>query len=139
MSKTKAADTFPTLAELAAAEYDRTHSTPWHERYTVASSTNLWLRYVLSYDVAERLWSCNGEWCGRAKWCKHRQLAAVLKEAIWWERQLADCAPAELRALLPTKRQQVRLDVDALSAHGCLLAIDALLAAAGESAGEVAA
>jgi len=133
MSKSKAAETFPTLDELAAAEYDRTLSTPWHERYTVASATNVGLRYVVIYDANKRLWSCNGQWCGSAKWCRHRQLAAVLKEALWWERELRAASPAELRALLPTKRQQVRLDVDALSAHGCLLAISALLLAADES------
>ncbi len=132
MSKAKAAPALPTLTDIAAVEYDRERSTPWHERYTVASATNDGVRYVVTYDVEERLWACNGEWCGRAKWCKHRQKAAVLKEAIWWERQIGDASPAELRAMLPTKRQQVRLDVDALSAHGCLLAIDALLAAAGE-------
>ena len=133
MSKTKATDVLPTLAEIAAVEYDRAQSTPWHERYTVASATNDGVRYVVTYDVAERLWSCNGEWCGRAKWCKHRQLAATLKEALWWEPLLDGSTPAELRALIPTKQQQVRLDVDALSAHGAILAIRALLLAADES------
>ena len=137
MSKTKATDVLPTLAEIAAVEYDRAQSTPWHERYTVASATNDGVRHVVTYDVSERLWSCSGEWCGRAQWCKHRQKAAVLKEALWWESLLDGSTPAELRALIPTKQQQVRLDVDALSAHGAILAIHSLLLAGGET--EVAA
>lgn len=129
----------PTLIDLASAEYDRARSTPWHERYTVASATNIGVRYTAVYDVAARTWTCNGEWCGRAKWCKHRQLAAVLKEALWWERQLLPCAPAELRAMIPGKQQQVRCDVDTLSGHAAMLTIQALLFAAGESEEEVAA
>ncbi len=130
--------TLPTLAQLAAAEYDRTRSTPWHERYTVASATNIGVRYTAIYDVAARTWTCNGEWCGRAKWCKHRQLAATLKECLWWERLLADCAPAELRVMRAGKVQQIRTDTDALSGHAALLAIGALLAAAGEEWEETA-
>lgn len=122
----------PSLSDLAAVEYDRARSTPWHERYTVASGRNTDVRYTTVYDVAKGMWSCNGEWCGRARWCKHRQKAAILKEAIWWERQLTDASPAELRVLIPTKQQQIKTDLDVLSAAGCLNAIAALLLAADE-------
>lgn len=131
--KPTAPTALPDLIALAAAAYDRSRSTPWHERYTVASATNIGVRYTAIYDVAARTWTCNGEWCGRAKWCRHRQLAATLKECLWWERQLADCTPAELRALIPGKACQVRCDVDALSAHAAILVIDALLMAADDA------
>ena len=132
MSKAKTALALPTLAEIAAVEYDRTLSTREDQVYHVASQTTLGRRYKVVLHEADGSARCECTAAGFGNACHHTLYARTMAEALWWERELHAANPAELRSLLPTKRQQVRLDVDALSAHGCLLAIDALLLAAGD-------
>lgn len=129
----------PAIDELSRVEYDRMLSTPWSRVYWVASKRTIGLKYKVVLDERTDTATCQCTAANFGKSCSHMLLARTLGLAIWWERLLHAASPAELHALLPTKQQQVRLDVDALSAHGAILAIDALLAAAGEAAEEEAA
>ena len=84
------------------------------------------------HDTIADTWTCSGAWCGRAKWCRHRQRARTLALARFWESLLSNCSPAELRAMFPAKQQQLDHDIDALSAWAAIVVIDCLLAAADE-------
>ena len=138
MSKAQTAPALPTLSEIAAVEYDRTLSTREDEVYHVASRKTLGRRYKVVLHESDGSARCECTAAGFGNACHHTLYARTLAEALWWERELRAASPAELHALLPTKRQQVRLDVDALSAHGAILAIGALLLAADESDEEAA-
>ena len=130
MSKTKTAIALPTLAEIAMVERDLDRCDRTRDLWLARSDTHSHVRYEVAYEKHRDTWACN---CPASRSCKHVFRCQVVEAARWCERLLDGSTPAELRALLPTKQQQVRLDVDALSAHGAILAIRALLLAADES------
>lgn len=123
---------FPTLIELSRAEYDPLLSTPWSRVYWVGSKRTIGRRYKVVLDERTATATCQCTAAGFGKDCSHMLLARTLEQALWWERALSPCTPAELRAMIPAKEQQVRTDCDALSAHAAILVISALLMAAGE-------
>lgn len=119
----------PTLAELATVERDLARCNRTIDVWLARSDTHGHIRYDVIYEKHRDTWACN---CPASRSCKHITRCKVLAEARTFERLFADCAPAELRALIPGKACQVRCDVDALSAWAALLVIDALLLAADE-------
>jgi hypothetical protein len=122
---------YPDLLALSTVEVDHARSNPYAEVFRVRSDRHETTVYDVIFYPRESRWACN---CPAANHpsCKHRIRAAVLREARWFEGLLADCAPDELRAMVPAKQQQVRTECDALSGHACLLVIESLLLCADE-------
>jgi hypothetical protein len=137
-AKRQTTSAYPDLLTLSTIEVDYQQSNPWAEVYTARSDRHKTTLYRVTYYPRESRWSCD---CpgGHAPSCKHRVRAAVLREARFFERLLADATPGELRAMVPGKQSQIDTETDALSAHAALIVIDCLLAAADEPVALVAA
>jgi len=133
MSKATTAPALPTLAEIATVERDLGRCDRTRDLWLARSDTHSHVRYEVVYNKHRDTWECN---CPSTVPCKHILRCRVMDAGRWWERQLSEgeFLPAELRTLRPAKQQQIDHDVNALNAFGCILAIDALLAAAGEDA-----
>lgn len=123
---------FPTLSQLARAEYDPTLSTPWSRVYWVASKRLIGCRYKVILSERTNTASCQCTAASFGNDCEHVLLAQTLDSARIWERIFADYSTEELRATIPGKESMLRVDIDPLSNHAALLVIDALLMAAGE-------
>jgi hypothetical protein len=133
MSATNAKQ-LPDVSQLARVAYDRDRSTRDAQVFWVASKREINRRYkhVLDADFRSRSCECTAALYGNR--CEHATLAEVYAWAKWWEKLLLDCAPGELRDLIPGKEAQVANDVDAISAFAALLVIDALLVCSDEAA-----
>lgn len=120
---------YPDLLTLSRVDRDIARCNRTIDVWLAQSDTHAHIRYETIHDKHIDTWSCN---CPASRSCKHIARAKVLAAARWWEQQLADCTPGELRAMIPGKQAQIDTETDALSAHAALLTIDALLLAADE-------
>lgn len=120
-----------TAADLVTVAYDRRKSTRLTQVYRATSDTHIGRTYTVRHDLRGDTWRCE---CAGAYHpdCKHRRRARTLALARWWEALLDGYTVPQLRGVADDKRGLLRVGLDVEESAAALIAVEALLLAAGE-------